>query len=285
MELCLITDEISADPETAVELGVEWGVRNFELRGYFAERVPMLTSYQKDKLSETLERYQARVVALSPGLFKFPLPAPRWDSFPVAAIEAGFHRNWKSTHELVRVHLHELLPASIACARELGAKVIIGFSFDRGVAAPGCVPDTVLETLRQAAEITASAGLTLAIEVEAGFWGDTGEHTAQLLEAVGHPALRINWDPGNALEAGDIPYPNGYSHVRGKVAHVHFKDARRLADGQYLYVVGGDVDWGGQVQALIRDGYEGYISVETHMRPKVASARRALERLTDLMGK
>jgi sugar phosphate isomerase/epimerase len=283
MDICLITDEISADPETAIEIGVEWGVRNYELRGYFTDRVPNLTPYQKDKLRATLERYQGRVVALSPGLFKFPLPSALWNPFPVAAIEADLHRNWKSTHDLARMHLHELLPATITYARELGAKIIIAFSFHRGGAEAGGAPPAVLETLRQAAEMTASAGLTLAIEVEAGFWGDTGKRTAQLLEDVGHPALRINWDPGNALEAGEIPFPDGYANVHSKVAHVHFKDARRLADGQYQYIVNGDVDWGGQVQALLHDRYEGFISVETHMQPKIASARKALDRLIDLI--
>ena len=283
MQICLITDEISADPETAIELGVEWGVRNFELRGYFAERAPKLTPYQKDRLREMLERYRAKVVALSPGLFKFPFPSPHWGAFPVAAIEADLHHNWRCAHDLARAHIHDLLPASISYAGELGAKVILAFSFQRNGGEPGPAPEPVLEILRQAAEMTASAGLTLAIEVEAGFWADTGEHSKRLLEDVAHPALRLNWDPGNALEAGDLPYPDGYSHIRGRVAHVHFKDARRLAGGRHQYVIDGDIDWAGQIQALIRDGYAGYISIETHMQPKVACARNALERLRVLM--
>jgi sugar phosphate isomerase/epimerase len=283
MKISLITDEISADPETAIELGVAWSVSNFELRGYYADRVPLLTPYQKDKLGETLERYQARIVALSPGLFKFPLPGARWNTFPVAAIEADVYHTWASAYDRARQHLHELLPASIDYARQLGAKIILAFSFHRGGAPAGPAPDTVLETLRQAAAMCANAGLTLAIEVEAGFWGDTGQRTAQLIEAVSHPALRVNWDPGNAIEAGDIPFPDGYGHIQQYVAHIHFKDARRLPDGRYAYAVDGDVDWAGQIQALVRDGYDGFISVETHMYPKVASAQKSLERLRQLL--
>jgi sugar phosphate isomerase/epimerase len=283
MKISLITDEISADPETAIELGAAWGISNFELRGYYADRAPMLTSYQKDKLGEILERYQARVVALSPGLFKFPLPASRWASFSVAAIEADMHRSWASVYDLAKKHLHELLPASLEYAQQLGTKIITAFSFSRGGAPAGQAPDTVLDILRQAAENAEAAGLILAIEVEAGFWGDTGQRTAQLLEAVGHPALRVNWDPGNAVEAGDIPYPDGYAHIKQHVAHVHFKDARRLPGGGYDYAIDGDVDWEGQLQALVRDGYDGYISVETHMQPKVASAQRSLQRLIRLI--
>ena len=284
MEISLITDELSADPETAIELGVEWGVRNFELRGYFTNRVPRFSPYQKDKLQELLERYQARVVALSPGLFKFPLPAERWDSFPVAAIEAKNHRSWKSAYDRVQMHLNELLPESIAYAKKLGATIILAFSFHRGDLPAGRAPDFVLDTLRKASGMTAAEGLTLTIEVESGFWADTGSRSAQLLDAINQPTLRINWDPGNAIEADDVPYPNGYAQIRKYLAHVHFKDARRLPNDRFEYTIGGDVNWAGQIQALVQDHYSGFISVETHMQPKVASARNALQRLRQLIG-
>ena len=35
VKLAIVTDEISADPETAIELGAEWGIHDFELRGVF----------------------------------------------------------------------------------------------------------------------------------------------------------------------------------------------------------------------------------------------------------
>jgi sugar phosphate isomerase/epimerase len=284
MEICLITDEISADPVTAIELGTDWGVRSFELRGYYSERVPYLSAFQKDQLHETLEMYNARVVAISPGLFKLPLPASKWTPFPVACIEADLHRQWRSAQDLARAHLEETLPASIEFAKELGAEIITAFSFQRGGSLGGRTPDPVLEMLHQAADQTDAAGITLAVETEAGYWGDSGQNIAQLLEDVGHPALRVNWDPGNVFEAGDVPFPGGYQAVREKIAHVHFKDAFRGPDGEVQYVLEGEIDWQGQITALARDGYTGYISIETHMQPKVASAITALSRLRKLIG-
>jgi len=283
MEISLITDEISADLETAIELGTEWGVRNFELRGYFANRVPHLTLYQKDKLNEILGRYQSRIIALSPGLFKFPISAERWGTFPVGVIEAENHRVWRTAVDLVKVHLYELLPKTIALAKELGVTTILAFSFQRSDKQGGNAPDLVKETLREAAELTASEGMKLAIEVESGFWADTGARTARLLNEVNHPGLGVNWDLANALEAGDIPFPDGYSHIQKYLTHLHFKDARLLSDNQYEYTIGGNVDWNGQIQALVHDGYAGFISVETHMQPKVASAHQALLRLRQLI--
>ncbi len=283
MEISLITDEISADPVTAIELGVSWGVHNFELRGYFSERVPSFTHYQKDKLQETLDLYQAKVVAISPGLFKFPFPQSRWTSFPVACIETDIYHQWRSVQDLAKVHLNELLPASIEYAKDLGAQIINVFSFHRGGDAACQAPDSVLRLLDQAAEFTSLAGLKLCIEVESGFWGDTGKAASQLLKDVGNPNLHINWDPANAFEACEVPFPTGYNFVKGKIAHIHFKDAHLQQNGQVCYVTNGDIDWNGQIQALVQDGYTGYISVETHMQPKVASASQSLKRLNELI--
>jgi sugar phosphate isomerase/epimerase len=43
------------------------------------------------------------------------------------------------------------------------------------------------------------------------------------------------------------------------------------------------VDWEGQIHALKEDGYQGFISVEPHMQPKVVSARMMTKRLQELL--
>jgi sugar phosphate isomerase/epimerase len=100
---------------------------------------------------------------------------------------------------------------------------------------------------------------------------------------VHHPALRVNWDPGNAYCAGETPYPSGYAALRGRIEHMHFKDARRLPDGSAEFVTRGEIDWQGQIQALMQDEYDGYISIETHLRPKIAGAKSAFDRLSSLI--
>lgn len=280
----LVTDEISADVETAVELGVEWGVRDFELRGWDVQRVPHFTPFQKQRLHELIEEYGIQIAAISPGLFKCPFPASPRERFPLRTFDAALHQQWQDARDVVKRHLEELLPASIEYAQDVGARKIVAFSFHRGACPPGLPTDDILETFHRAAEEAARAGLGIVIEVEDGFWADTGSRTAALIQAVNHPALRINWDPGNAFAAGDSPYPDGYASARDWIRHVHFKDVTRT-DGMLRYVVEGDIDWEGQIGALIADGYDGCISVETHMQPKVQSARAALERLRRLLSK
>ena len=283
MKVSIVSDEISADPETAFELGTRWKVPFYELRSVGVERVPMLSPFQEQLLLEAIETYQVKIVAISPGLFKFPLPARERNRFPVAAIDRAIFEGWRNAQEAARYHLEEVLPASIQFARRLGTNLIISFGFDRGDRPAGEAPDEVLDILHKAAELVGQAEMTLAIEVEDGHWADTGRRAAELIRAVDHPALKVNWDPGNTAASGEAPFPDGYLAVREYVRHVHVKDVVLHPQGGYHYAVQGDIDWAEQLRALAEDGYDGYLSVETHMRPKVESARAMLGRLRAIL--
>jgi len=279
MEISIVTDELSADPETAIELGVQWGVKYFELRGYFNERVPQFSPYQKQHLRDVLDRYGARIIAIGPGSFKMPLPPAVPPQLSLSWMASAAYSTWAKERDEVQYHLHELLPRSLEYAGELGVDRIVIFGFDRGGAPAGTPPDEVLEILSRAAQTAYGAGVLLVLENEAGFWADTGARTAEIIRAVNHPGLAVNWDPGNAFFAGDCPFPNGYQAVRDFVRHVHVKDARRCPDGSLEYASQGDINWSGQIRALMEDGYSGYLSVETHLAPKVAEARSSVRRL------
>ena len=282
IEISIVTDEISADVQTAIELGLEWGVPSFELRGFGTERVPIFTPYQKERIGELLNDYDIKIVAISPGLFKCPFPLNPRERFPLSTIDKTLFDQWRKPLDLVRHHQEELLPLSIEYAQSIGAQKIVAFSFERPNLAER-VPDEILMALQSAADQCLTAGLELVIEVEAGYWADSGANTAAIMSTLAHPALGVNWDPGNALVAGDIPYPNGYEAVKEYVRHVHFKDVSLAQDGSHQYVLSGQIDWAGQISALIVNGYTGYVSVETHMEPKISSAKAMTERLKNLI--
>ena len=282
MLVSIVTDEISADLETAIELGTEWGISHFELRGYGTQRVPLYTDYQKQRIKELLEEYPVKISAISPGLFKIPYVEGKRERFPVSPIDASLYQRWRDGQSLIKYHLGELLPASIEFAREVGAKTIVIFSFARGGSPADRAPDEVLACLHSAALLASAAGIQIAIEVEDGFWADSGCHTAQIVQAVNQPALGVNWDPGNAIQSGERPYPEGYAYVHSFVRHVHFKDAMHSPERGFQYCVEGMIDWSGQIKALAADDYDGWISVEPHMWPKVKSARASVQRLLKL---
>jgi sugar phosphate isomerase/epimerase len=283
MEISIITDEISADFESAVELGIEWGVHNFELRGFFTDRAPNFSAYQKQYVKDVLDEYDARVIAIGPGLFKIPYPAEHPSRSTLGWMDISQYGHWVDSQKLLAYHLNELLPASLDYASELGTNLVVIFSFERQGEPAAEPPEEVLDILRQAAERARAQDIYLAIETEAGYWADTGAHTAQLLRLIDNPALCVNWDPGNAFFAGDIPFPTGYQEVREFVHHIHFKDASLNRFNKPRYVAEGQIDWAGQIKQLVEDDYDGFISIETHLKPKVAAAQAALQRLRGLI--
>jgi sugar phosphate isomerase/epimerase len=282
MKIALITDELSDDAVTAIELAADWGIHDIELRGYYASRVPDFSPYQEERLEEALVRYASRVISISPGLFKIPFPFGERERLPVSVIDEGSFRCRHEAEAQVEEHLARLLPASIAWALRMGVPRISVFSFHRGGRPAGSPPPGVISALRHAAELAGAAGLELAVEPEADFWADTGERTAELVRLVDHPAFGVNWDPCNALLAGDLPDLRGYDALRPMVRHVHFKDIRSRPEGRE-FAVEGILPWADQIAALKAAGYTGFIALEPHMEPKVESCRQALARLRTLV--
>ncbi|MFC2026258.1 sugar phosphate isomerase/epimerase family protein [Chloroflexota bacterium] len=289
MKLSIVTDEVSADLETALELAKTWNLEGVELRGIGEQRYPNVSAFWKQRVPQLTEEYGLPVVAISSGLFKIPYPGQppagtrllRWE-------DAMVFERYQNAEALVRQHLDVLLPDTIQAAKQLGAKIIVCFSFDRGEHIPATdpVPEAVIDALKDAAKIVEAAGLSLAIEVEHVCWGDIGSRTVQIVERVGSPSLGINWDPANAFRAGsDRPFPDGYQAVREHIRHVHYKDADIIdyETGQRGFVFNGKVNWKGQIAALLNDGYQGYMSIETHVKPKVEMARRSLDRVRKWM--
>ena len=77
------------------------------------------------------------------------------------------------------------------------------------------------------------------------------------------------YDPGNAFfnAMEEMPYPDGYYAVRPYLAHVHVKDVvfdasvpRCVAPGEGL------TGWPRLLRKLQEDGYQGWLSLETHYR-------------------
>jgi L-ribulose-5-phosphate 3-epimerase len=261
MKLAICADEISQDFLTAVELGVDWGLRWYELRRFRSGRVPEISEGDRERILPIAKDYGVAISALSPGLFKAPLGAP----------------------EVAR-GLNELLPRTFDLAHEVGTDRVLIFSFERDERAkrlgPQEFPAEVVDRLGQMADAAAAAGIRLFLEPEPGCWGDTGLNAAALIRQVGRDNLRLNWDPANSFSAGaEHPFPREYEQVKDLVGHVHVKDIAADDKGRRRAVPVGEglIDWRGQIQALLRDGFDGFFTIETHHRPLVQASRRAVE--------
>src|SRR5688572_21863966 len=75
MRISVVTDEISSDPETALEILRSWGVDGVELRGIDDGRYPEVSDYWQVRLPQILDEFGLPVIAISPGLFQTPPPS------------------------------------------------------------------------------------------------------------------------------------------------------------------------------------------------------------------
>ncbi len=63
------------------------------------------------------------------------------------------------------------------------------------------------DRLAKAAKIAKSNDIVLVLENEHSCNVGTGKELGRLLKDINSPALRGNWDPGNAAMLDEVPYP------------------------------------------------------------------------------
>ena len=103
----------------------------------------------------------------------------------------------------------------------------------------------------------------ICFEMHPGFAVHNPEALMRLREAVGE-SIGANFDPSHLWWQGMDPAA-AIRYLGKAIYHFHAKDCRIVNDApQWLALGEGSVDWPGQFDALARDGYRGWISLETH---------------------
>jgi sugar phosphate isomerase/epimerase len=236
---------------------MEW----IELRGMWNKNLLKLDAKEIDEARRILEKYQLRVTDIASPLFKVDWPgappskfSPKRDQF-----------NADFTFE----QQDEVLERSIDLAKTFNTDRVRFFDFWRlEDQTPYRAP--MNEKLRDAAEKAAKKNVILVLENEPACNTATAAEAVKVLAAITTPNLMLNWDPGNAAERGEKPYPDGYDLLpKDRIGHCHCKDAAKKSDGsgyQWAAMGRGIIDWVGQFKALKRDGYHFAVSLETHWR-------------------
>ncbi|MBI3910947.1 MAG: sugar phosphate isomerase/epimerase [Armatimonadetes bacterium] len=280
MQPAVITDEVSQDFEHALDVMAEYGVRTAELRGLWGTNIMDLAPASLARARRALRERGMSVCGIASPIYKC-------DLHPGAAtdVKSSLHLATEQGREAQL----QLLERAFDLCRYFDTTQVRIFAFWRHEEPTREILAEIEAALHPAVRRAEQAGFTLALENEHACYLGTGAEAASLLARINSPALRCVWDPGNAFMLGEIPYPNGYGAVRPYLQHVHVKDAIRDADGQRRWtIVGeGDIDYAGQFAALARDGYAGYVSLETHYQPPngdiEAGSRLCLEAMLRLM--
>jgi sugar phosphate isomerase/epimerase len=233
------------------------GMTGAELRLISGRNMIDLDDREVDRVRAAVEARGMRVVSLASPLLKCVLPdAPPLDT----RIE---HDVFGSPYTFA--DQPRLTTRAFEIAERTGAGIIRVFSYWRTVEPERCFA-AAASALHELAEEAAKRGVVIGLENEQACNAGTGDEAARLLALVDHPALKALWDPANASILGETPYPDGYRRLPpARIAHVHAKDCI-VSNHKPTWGAVGEmgVDWKGQIGALRRDGYTGWISLETH---------------------
>jgi sugar phosphate isomerase/epimerase len=258
--IAAITDEFATeDLDVALGAMSEIGMTGAELRVVSGRNIIDLTDGDVARARARVEAHGMRVLSIASPLLKCVLPDG-------PAIDERFQQDVFGSAYTFEDQ-PRLTRRALEIAENAGAGIIRVFSYWRTVD-PEAVHDRVAQALGELADQALDRGLIIGLENEHACNVGTGAEAARMLRSVDHPALKLIWDPANAFVLGETPYPAGYATLPAdRIVHVHAKDCVMSGTKPVWGPLGEmSIDWRGQVAALVRDGYRGAVSLETHWR-------------------
>lgn len=258
-KLAVISDEISQDFQTVVDVSAEYKLDGVEIRSVWDKPPQDLTDDDMAKMKDILGKAEIEVAGIASPFYKCEIDS---------AEERAQHI--------------DILKKCIKMAHFFGTNIVRGFTFwETGRTEE--VWDKILEYYKEPIKIIENEGIYIGIENEASTSMATAKLTEKFIDEVGSSNIRAIWDPANEVHAenGELPFPTAYNRLKPKMIHCHAKDAAPNEDGEMESVpvgTGGIIDWKGQIKELLDSGYEGYLSLETHWRPKKVLSEDLLNR-------
>ncbi|MBR5543790.1 MAG: TIM barrel protein [Oscillospiraceae bacterium] len=256
-KLGVITDEISQDFEEACSLAEKHGLSGVEIRSVWEKGPHELEDEDIEKIKTVMNSHNLVCCGIAAPLFKCEL-------YDEKEFEA---------------HLG-ILNKCIHLAKELGTKQIRGFTFWKRKN----LDDVLCDIVKKYHEITPvleKEDIYVVIEFDPSVYATNAKQLRLVVDAINHDRVKALWDPGNDISDPDceVPYPDGYSYIKDVFCHMHLKDAVKNPDGSVDGVPfgTGEVDFKGQFSALLADGYDGWLVMETHYRPKHEISKDLLE--------
>ena len=250
LNLCVISDEISQDPERVVQVCKEYGVSMIEPRSVWDTAPAELSSQQIDSLKSILQESAFTVPCIASPFLKCDLGDPQQYQEQI-----------------------QILRNCINLARQTGCQIIRGFTFWKTGPAQD-VWQQLLDAYAEPIRICEEEDMYIGIENESSTHIATAAEAQQMYKELGSHRIQAIWDPANEVyaEDGELPFPNAWERMKPNTIHVHIKDAVKDPDtegGARCVPVGdgGYIDYPGQFQALVDMQYEGACSLETHWRP------------------
>lgn len=259
-KLGIITDQVDLDLSRVLstfypKYHLRWAeIRDLQIDGKKRYVYANATPGQLKQIKRQLDDAGVQLSVLDTAVYKITLPG----TIPVGEMPAYVDpQQGEFTRQM------DDLKRAADTAHALGSQRVRIFTFRR-VAEPAAIFDRVVEQLQRAIAVAKQQDITLLVENEYDCNTGTAAETARLFKAIPDRRLMHNWDPCNAYEMGEQPFPGAWSQLdHTRISHIHLKDAKGK---EWKPIGAGDINFAGQFQALKQIKYSGTLSVETRYK-------------------
>jgi len=262
LKIGIITNEISEDLEYALGVIKKMDLKYIELTNLWGKEIGDLSTNEISKLKDLIDKYELKVSCLAGWNF---LGLPLWIKKDDRTYD--LLSGWGSYTE----HL-ERLKRTIKIAHILNVNILRVFSFKTEVILNDEIWDKLIEKYQEPIQIAENENITLAIECCPFCNMSTGYLIHKLIERIGSNNLKILWDPANSFYAmGENPFPLEYQYIKNNIIHIHLKDFimnKRMNIFDCVPAGQGIMSTLDLLKELIKDNYQGVISLEPEFTPK-----------------
>lgn len=231
------SDEISADIKTQLEAFKRLGISFFEPRGIDGKNISTLTINEAKELFSKMNEYSIKASSIGSPVGKIDIS----DDF-----EPHF----------------EMFKNVVTIAKILGAKYIRIFSFYNKEEWNEETRCEVIKRLYILLDYAKENGVVLLHENEKDIYGERAKECLELMEELSCENFRAVFDPANFVQAGQNT-KEAYEMLKPYIAYMHIKDSTK--HGNIVPAGEGDGNIEYILDDLLKNGYDGFISLEPHL--------------------
>ena len=231
------SDEISADINTQFEAFKRLGISYFEPRGIDGKNISTLTEDEAKELLSKMNEYSIKASSIGSPVGKIDIS----DDF-----EPHF----------------EMFKNVVTIAKILGAKYIRIFSFYNREDWNEETRCEVIKRLHTLLDYAKENGGVLLHENEKDIYGETIDTCLELMKELSCDNFKAVFDPANFVQAGQDT-KKAYELLKPYIAYMHIKDS--LANGDIVPAGDGNGNIEYILDDLLKNGYDGFISLEPHL--------------------
>jgi hexulose-6-phosphate isomerase len=185
---------------------------------------------------------------------------------PSICLHSYWHYSFANPDPAIRERAGRIAREAAEIAAELGARhILIPLTCPEGVEIETAQARWI-EGVRGCAGAAAACGVVFDLENVGQAFGNTPAQIMAMVQAIDSPAIKVYYDPGNAVASGLDPQ-EGIETLGSYIGQVHVKEIGGKLLGE------GRVPWPQLIPVLKQVGYEGWLVLETHPTddPKAAA--------------